>query len=62
MNFPDGENLETACCRQGARHCYISLEGNGLVSGSKKNSVHPFLDPVFEKKALPVNGQGIAGF
>ena len=52
-NLADGEDLKTAYCRQGARHCYISLEGNGLVSDSKeKNSVHLFLNPVFGKSYL----------
>lgn len=36
------ENLENAYCRHGAKHRYISLEGSGLVSDSKKQSAHLF--------------------
>ena len=51
-NLVDVENLETAYCRQGARHCYISLEGYGLVSDSIKKPAHLFLNPFLKKKAL----------
>ena len=59
-NLVDGQNLENIYCRQGARHCYIFLGGNGLVSDSKKS---PFIsNSVFKKKALPVNDRRIAKF
>ena len=48
-NLVDVENLETAYCRQGARHCYISLEGYGLVSDSIKKT-RAFISKSFFKK------------
>jgi len=56
-NLADGGNLEIAYYRRGRMHCCVSLEENGLVSGS---NAHLFLGCAFEKKSLPGDGQGLA--